>query len=168
MLGTLDTVPLFINEFQCQKCKGIFSFMGGLRCSCERSHKFKTKRIIVNGIKFDSLGEGRRYSKLKFLEVRGIISKLELQPKFDMQYNGCKICTYRADFKFDYAGNTIIEDYKGRATAVFKLKQKLMKAFYPNVVLDIISSTHANNDYRKPRIPARSSRLRTARENLIR
>ena len=57
------------------------------------------------------------------------IKKLELQPSYQIEVNGQKICKYIADFKYlDKDGNEHIEDVKGILTPVFRLKQKLLRA----------------------------------------
>lgn len=92
----------------------------------------KYHNVIVNydGHRFMSKAEGKRYLELKALERGGIISNLELQPRYPIVVNGLKICTYVADFRYvDVAkGETVIEDVKGVLTAVYRLKKKLLQA----------------------------------------
>lgn len=92
--------------------------------------KFRAKPCNFDGYHFDSQGEGRRYLDLKLLLQQGHISKLGLQPKFPITVNGKKICTYIADFIYQENGVTIVEDYKGFMTPVFRLKKKLFEAIY--------------------------------------
>lgn len=47
-------------------------------------HKFNAKPTTVDGIRFASQAEARRYSELKLLEKAGEIINLELQPVFDL------------------------------------------------------------------------------------
>ena len=44
--------------------------------------KYRNKKLVVDGITFDSTKEGNRYIDLKILQKEGIISKLEIQPDF--------------------------------------------------------------------------------------
>lgn len=96
----------------------------------------------VDGILFDSQAEARRYGTLKLLLQAGVIIDLELQPCFDLwaampldnrwDY-GCRdvalVGCYRADFRYyQRDGELIIEDVKGLATPVYKLKKKLAEA----------------------------------------
>jgi len=53
--------------------------------------KYRNKKIEVNGIKFDSTSEGRRYEQLLIMERAHVISDLILQPKFLLQ-DGFKKC----------------------------------------------------------------------------
>lgn len=89
----------------------------------------------VDGIRFASRAEARRYGVLRLLEAAGEIADLELQPSFELVVNGVKVATYRADFRYrDVAtGETVVEDVKGgRATVtpVYRLKRRLVLALY--------------------------------------
>lgn len=106
--------------------------------------KYKNQKIIVDGIKFDSKKEAKRYTELKILEKAKIIKELELQKVFEIQpkytnNNGEKIreITYKADF-FYYDNEKeqyIVEDTKGYRTEVYKLKKKLFEYVYPNLTI---------------------------------
>lgn len=101
----------------------------------KKNHKFMAKKTIVNGIKFPSKAEADRYVELSILKQSGIIKDFELQPVFKL-YAGIK---YIADFKVIYPdGRVEFEDVKGVETPVFRLKLKLFKADYPDVILRII------------------------------
>ena len=101
----------------------------------KKSHKFMAKQTIVNGIKFPSKAEANRYVELSILKQAGQIKDFERQPVFKL-HAGIK---YVADFKVIYNdGHEEIEDVKGMETPVFRLKEKLFKADYPDVVLRVI------------------------------
>lgn len=95
-----------------------------------RRRKFNNKPTVVDGYRFASLLEAKRYRELRLLEKAGEISELEVHPRFPMFVGPEHICTYIADFKyFDVTRGTIrIEDTKGVRTALFILKKKLMHA----------------------------------------
>ena len=95
------------------------------------------KKTIVDGIKFDSKREAKRYTELRLLEKAGKISDLKLQVKFLFQIGGVYIkypsgrqMYYKPDFfyfdeeKKDY----VIEDAKGHLTETYKIKRALMLA----------------------------------------
>lgn len=88
---------------------------------------------MVNNIRFDSLSEGLRYSKLAFLEQKNIIQNLKVHPVFDLE-----VCDYEADFQYDYNSETPVEDLKGKVTNMFKLKMKMFKKYYPQIKLIIV------------------------------
>ena len=107
-------------------------------------NKYYNKKVVIDGIKFDSISESTRYKELKLLERTGVISNLELQPKFILQEgfkkNGktYRKIEYIADFKYKEKGQTIVEDVKGIETNDFKLKHKLFEYRYPDLELKII------------------------------
>lgn len=98
--------------------------------------KYKAKKTIVNGITFSSKKEAKRFSELRLLELAKKITHLELQKKFNFELNDTKICSYVCDFAYyeQPRGNFVVEDVKGlkkgSAWAMFRVKAKLMKAFY--------------------------------------
>ena len=97
--------------------------------------KYGNKKTTVHGITFDSKWESERYLYLKSLEAAGTIKNLELQPRFPIEVEGVKICTYVGDFRYDRELPTgdwvnIVEDAKGVETPEFKIKKKLMKAVH--------------------------------------
>ena len=92
--------------------------------------KYRAVPTIVNGIRFASKKESRRYKELLLLRATGNISHLVLQPKFDITIHGFKICRYIADFQYvDLVTKKVItEDAKGFLTPVYRIKKKLMAA----------------------------------------
>lgn len=107
--------------------------------------KYRNKTVVVDGIKFDSIGEAGRYRQLKLLEKAGEITELKLQTKFELQpsfkKNGKTIraINYKADFDyFDKNGRHIVEDFKGFKTKEFILKQKMFEFKFPELELKIV------------------------------
>jgi Protein of unknown function (DUF1064) len=99
-----------------------------------RAHKYNAIKTEVDGVRFDSKKEARRWCELRLLEQSGEISQLERQRKFDLVVNGIKICTYRADFVYkNKNGELVVEDTKGYITAEFRLKWKLLAAVHPSM-----------------------------------
>lgn len=104
------------------------------------SNKYGNKKTVIDGIKFDSKLEAKRYSELKLMQKAGVIKDLELQPKFLLQEgfrdaDGKKhqAINYIADFKYIQDGETIIEDTKGRETDVYRIKKKMLLYKYPDI-----------------------------------
>ena len=98
--------------------------------------KYHNKKVIIDGIKFDSQKEGNYYLKLKMLEKAGKIRDLRLQVPFvlietfkvdDRTYRKTK---YIADFTyFDDKDKLHVIDVKSEATRkdkTYQLKKKLM------------------------------------------
>lgn len=98
-----------------------------------RRHKYGAAATIVDGIRFDSKAEAKRYSELKLLERAGSISQLELQPSFDFIIKGMPCGSYRGDFRYQENGKDVVEDVKGYRTDVYRLKRKLFKALFPEI-----------------------------------
>lgn len=96
----------------------------------KKPSKYKNKKTIADGITFDSIKEAKRYQELKLLERAGEIRQLELQPAFKIEHNGVKICTYKGDFAYFTDKCRVVEDCKGFLTPAYRLKKKLMKAFF--------------------------------------
>lgn len=97
------------------------------------NNKYHNEKVVVDGIRFDSIKEAKRYRELNLLVRAGEISDLELQKEFVLipnQYINGKLTEravkYKADFVYKDKGNTVVEDTKGLKTDVYKLKKKLM------------------------------------------
>lgn len=93
-------------------------------------NKYKAVKTVVDNITFDSKKEARRYLALKQLVKFNLISNLELQPRYDLIVNGRKCGFYKADFRYEEDGETVVEDVKGVRTPIYNLKKKLIKAIY--------------------------------------
>jgi hypothetical protein len=94
--------------------------------------KYKNQPTIVDGHRFASKLEARRYLELKLMERAGEIADLTLQPRYKLDVGGLLITTYVADFRYlDLkTGKFKTEDAKGYLTPEFKIKAKLMKACF--------------------------------------
>ena len=119
---------------------------------------------MVDGIKFDSKKEAKRYQELKMLEKAGHITDLKRQAKYVLipaQYEPTsevyakgkekgkpkkgklieRECTYYADFVYMQGGNTIVEDVKGyregQAYNLFVIKRKLMLYVHGIIVKEL-------------------------------
>lgn len=97
-------------------------------------NKYGNKKVEIDGIKFDSKKEAKRYIELKALEASGEIHYLVLQPKFELipKQQGERACNYIADFSYSENGNTkvVVEDTKGMKTPDYIIKRKLFKLNY--------------------------------------
>jgi hypothetical protein len=88
----------------------------------KKASKYGNIKTEVDGIKFDSKREAKRYTELKQMADDGDITDLKLQVRFKLS-----VCTYIADFAYYRGSYFIIEDVKGMLTDVYKLKKKMMK-----------------------------------------
>jgi hypothetical protein len=108
-----------------------------------RQNKYGARRTTVDGIRFDSAKEAKRYSELLLLEKAGAISKLEIQPTIKLTIAGVPIvyrsgrhARYRADFRYIENGTMVVEDTKSPATKTpaYKLKDAILLAMGIQVV----------------------------------
>ncbi len=98
------------------------------------SNKHRAKSTTVDGIRFASLGEARRYQELKLLKQSHVITDFKIQPEFEL------IPTYKDEYgktvrKKKYVGDFLVyypdgrivcEDVKGDIlTPEFKVKWDL-------------------------------------------
>lgn len=93
----------------------------------------------MDGVKFDSKKESKRWLELNLLQKAKVINSLERQKKFKLDVNGQLICTYIADFTYGENGQFIVEDVKSPASKklpVYRLKKKLMFACYGIEILE--------------------------------
>lgn len=101
--------------------------------------KYHAKPQIVDGVRFASKREAKRYHDLKMMERGGEIVGLELQPKYPLIVNKHKLGAYYGDFRYrDTAtGDLIVEDVKGVRTPLYRLKAKLVKALYGVEIVEV-------------------------------
>jgi hypothetical protein len=109
------------------------------RALAKKPRKYRNEPIVVDGSKFDSKKEARRYVVLKQRERLGEIEDLELQPRYPIEVAGVHICNYIADFSYldRQTGERVTEDVKGVRTAVYRLKKKLVSAVYGVEIVEI-------------------------------
>lgn len=97
----------------------------------KKCSKYGNKKTTIGGKIFDSKKEALRYVQLKEMENKGEIKDLQLQVKYCFVYNGVKIASYVADFAYlKKDGQSVVEDVKGFKTNIYRLKKKMMRAFF--------------------------------------
>lgn len=99
-----------------------------------KRNKFGEVRVTFDDMKFDSKAEMARYSVLRYMELMGEISQLDVHPVFQLH---AKV-KYVADFRYVEQGKTIVEDVKGVETAVFRVKWKQVRELYPDIDFRIV------------------------------
>lgn len=107
-----------------------------------KRNKHGNRPIVIDGIKFQSTKEGRRYLELKLLQKTGYISNLKLQPKFlicealkkdPVTGRRAQARTYSADFQYIEKGVEVVEDVKGGSTKkdpTYRLKRHIFLSLY--------------------------------------
>lgn len=112
--------------------------------------KYHNKPVVVDGVKYDSIGESQRMAFLKMLEKAGEIKDLRYHVEFELippirKEVVCKrkdgtVYTrvtneprvYEADFVYTVVktGETVVEDFKGVETDLFLFKADLFYSKY--------------------------------------
>jgi len=90
--------------------------------------KYRNKRTEIDGIKFDSEKEAKRYGDLRLMLKAGLIGQLQLQVPFELNPGGTHSLKYIADFTYLMAdsGEYVVEDVKGYRTREYLKKKRLM------------------------------------------
>jgi hypothetical protein len=105
-----------------------------------KANKYSNIKVEIDGHRFDSKREGRRYEQLKLLETARRIRSLTVHPSFDLAVNGEHICKYTADFAYeDMRGNFIVEDVKSKftKTEAYGLRKRLIRVIHRIDVVEV-------------------------------
>ncbi len=101
--------------------------------------KYGAKSVFVDGIKFDSRREARRWQDLKLLERAGKIHDLQRQVVFELapsvriagEKRARTALRYTADAVYwSIEGGRVVEDSKGITDTSFRIRQHLMKSVH--------------------------------------
>jgi len=98
-------------------------------------NKYGNVKVEIDGYKFDSKAEARRYGELKLLKV----AELEVHPKYPIMMRGLKVCDVILDFEYSDETGMHYEDVKskGTDTAISRLKRRMVSAAY-GITVDVI------------------------------
>ena len=109
--------------------------------AAQKSSKYHNEPIVVDGIRFDSRKEARRYRNLQVAEQAGVISDLRRQVRYDLHaVGGLKVATYVADHVYTQDGHTVVEDVKSVATRklpMYRLKKRWMAAEHGIEIMEV-------------------------------
>ena len=95
-------------------------------------NKYKAKKVVLDGIEFDSRKEANRYFELLTMQKAGMIRDLQRQEEFELipKCGKERPARYHADFSYvdNETGKKVVEDVKSRATKTkdYILRRKLM------------------------------------------
>ena len=95
-------------------------------------NKYHNKWVIIDGIKFQSEKEGKRWQELKLMERAGEITGLVRQQRIEIipKTKLYRACFYVCDYVYfdKRSGKTVYEDVKGGnfRTKEYLLKRKLL------------------------------------------
>lgn len=93
-----------------------------------KESKYRNTATLVDGIRFDSKKEAKRYKELKILLKAGVIGMLARQVEYELNVGGKFSYVYKADFVYQLqaTGEVVVEDVKGELTSVYRKKRRLM------------------------------------------
>ena len=98
------------------------------------ARRYKNEPTVLEGHRFDSKKEAKRYAELVLMQKAGEIRQLAVHPRYDIPVCGMYICRYIGDFSYlDYNDEEVVEDVKSpptRKNPVYRLKKKLMLAVH--------------------------------------
>jgi hypothetical protein len=120
----------------------------------KKRSKYGNRKVVRDGIKFDSEREAARFAELKVLQAMGKIRNLRLQANFTLvegyttiEGERTKPMVYKADFTYERAtapdqNGTVywlreVEDVKGMRTKEYRLKKKLMQEKYNITIREV-------------------------------
>lgn len=89
-----------------------------------KGSKHRSKKVVVNGIKYDSIHESKIGAMLIIRERIGEITELKRQVPFQLS-----VCKYYADFTYYENGKYCVADAKSvhtRTLKPYRLKKKMM------------------------------------------
>jgi Protein of unknown function (DUF1064) len=106
--------------------------------------KYGATPTVVDGITFRSKREAEVYKLLLTAQQAGYIGEIVLQPRYLLQDafrdhlgRWHRAIVYVADFETTRVGQRVVIEVKGFATAIWKLKEKLFRAKYPDLILEV-------------------------------
>lgn len=97
-------------------------------------HKFHAKPTELDGIKFSSKKEAKRYSELKMLKDSSEVLFYLRQVPFHLPGNVRYVCDFMV---FWSNGEITIEDVKGMKTDMYIVKKKILEDTYPIHITEI-------------------------------
>jgi len=111
--------------------------------------KYRNVPVEIDGIRFASLAEGRRYGELKLMDKGGLIMGIQIHPEFlitatpqDNTQRAVTVGKYHADFKYWDVEHTkwVVEDVKGgnaTRTEAYRLRKKIVEAIYGITIMEV-------------------------------
>ncbi|SHE73155.1 Protein of unknown function [Cnuella takakiae] len=125
-----------LDDLKNTPCAALNQHLWGDAPKEQRKSKYGAKKVVIDGITFDSTKEGGRYLELKMLERAGLVTELELQVPYELNPGGTHSLKYIADFRYrdGMTGQLVVEDCKGYKTKEYIKKRKLMREVYGIII----------------------------------
>ena len=105
-----------------------------------KKNKFNAKKKLYNGRLYDSTGEADYSAELDFLKKAGEVVKIEYQHPIVLKgIKGEHITTYKIDFRVTFSSGLVeYHEFKGKETALWRVKWKLAASQYPDYVFVLV------------------------------
>ena len=94
------------------------------------AHKYHARAVVVDGLRFPSQLEARRWQTLQLLQRAGQIEGLERQVPLVLHVRQRQIGVLRVDFHYWQDGVEVWEDTKGYEPPLSRWKRKHVQAQY--------------------------------------
>jgi hypothetical protein len=109
-----------------------------------QSQKHGNHIVVVDGEKFHSMGEYRRWCELQLEQRAGRITDLERQVAYELvptlRRPGQRTepaLRYTVDYRYREDGTVVCEEYKGHPDAAWKIRRRLFIWLYPDITLRV-------------------------------
>lgn len=108
----------------------------------ETRAKYNARPTTIDGIRFASQAEARRYHELRLLVMAGEIGELVCHPAWILypadKRRGLKAIRYTADFQYSENGRVVVEDVKGIITRDASLRMNIFQRQHPEIEFRIV------------------------------
>lgn len=122
--------------------------------------RFRAEPVVIDGQRFASKKEARRYGELRTLQLAGEIKNLTCHPAYPVAIAGFHFCTYTPDFRYEERQPVrrfsieangdpatliqwvpVIEEIKSSGTrkdAAYRLRRKAAELFHGIKVVEVL------------------------------
>ena len=106
--------------------------------------KYHARPQVLDGIRFASGAEARRYMELRLMVEAGEIGALVCHPSWILypadKARGLSAIRYTADFQYNECGRVVVEDVKGMLTRDAALRINIFQRQHPEIEFIIIDA----------------------------
>ena len=105
-------------------------------------NKFNARKIRLDGYNFASQFEANGYAEAVLRLKAKEISDLRVHTRLPIKIGSVTVCAVESDIDYieERTGKRVYIDFKGKDTAISKLKRKLVCAMYPAIDWQVVYS----------------------------
>lgn len=109
-----------------------------IRFPFKRGNKYNAKKTEYKGVMYDSKKEAAHAQRLEYQMMACDVVDVQRQVKFKVVIHGKHCFTYILDFRVQYQnGNVEYHDVKGFRNGMYKLKKKIVEAYFGITIKEI-------------------------------